>query len=77
MGKFLNTVMAVLNAVGTVLLAIIVVGGALLGGSAAWFVLGEMETGLWTRTGGTVGVGFIAGFLSWLIFNMAVLLDLD
>jgi len=77
MDKFLDAISAVLNLVGTVLMAVIVIGGALFGGSVAWFVLGAIDSGLWARVGGTIATGFISGFLSWVFINFAAFLNLD
>lgn len=77
MNKFLDAVSTALNVVGTVLMAVIVIGGALLGGTVAWFVLGGMESGPWARVGGTIVAGFISGFLSWVFVNISAFLNLD
>jgi len=77
MDKFLNAISAVLNAVGTVLIAVIIIGGALLGGAVAWFILGAMESSVWVRIGGTIAAGFISGFLSWVFINIAAFINLD
>jgi hypothetical protein len=77
MDNFLNAISAVLNVVGTVLMAVIVIGGALLSGGVAWFVLGGMDLGPWARVGGTIAAGFISGFLSWVFINVAALLNLN
>ena len=77
MDKFLNAISAVLDAIGTVLMAVIVIGGSLLGGCVAWFILGVMEVSLWTRIGGTLAAGFVSGFLSWVFINIAAFIDLD
>lgn len=77
MDKFFNAISTVLNAVGTILMAIVIIGGALLGGLVAWFILGAMESNLWVRMGGTIAAGFISGFLSWMLVNIAALINLD
>ncbi|MEL6824781.1 MAG: hypothetical protein AAFN91_00930 [Pseudomonadota bacterium] len=77
MDKFFNAISTVLNAVGTILTAIVIVGGALLGGVVAWFILGAMESNLWVRICGTIATGFISGFLSWVLVNIAAFINLD
>lgn len=77
MDKFLKSILTVLDAVGTMLLAVVVLGGALFGACLAWFVLGAMETGPLLRTSGTVAAGLISGFLSWVILSIAAFLNSD
>lgn len=77
MDKFLNAISAVLDAIGTVLMVVIIIGGTLLGGCLAWFILGVMEVSLWACIGGTLAAGFVSGFLSWVFINIAAFINLD
>ncbi|WP_213270600.1 hypothetical protein [Hyphomonas sp.] len=77
MDKVLRGFLTVLDAVGTIAMSIVVLGGALFGACLAWFVLGAMETGPVWRMTGTVGAGLISGFLSWAILNIAAFFNAD
>lgn len=77
MDKILRGFLTVLDAVGTIAMSIVVLGGALFGGCLVWFILGGMETGPFWRTTGTVAAGLISGFLSWAILNIAALFHSD
>lgn len=77
MDKFLRSILTVLDAAGTILMAVVVLGGALFGACLAWFILGGMETGPLLRTSGTVAAGLISGSLSWVILNIAAFLNSD
>jgi hypothetical protein len=77
MDKFLNGISAVLDAVGVILMAVVILGGALFGGVLAWFILGAMEPNIWVHIGGTIAAGFISGFLSWILVNIAAFSNLD
>jgi hypothetical protein len=66
---------ATISVLSFVIGAVVVLGGATLGGFVAWFVLNGTGAEPWMCVAGTAAASLVSGFVAWLLMNVFSILN--
>lgn len=77
MERFLRVVSSLLDAIGTLVTAIVILGGGVVGAALAGLFLAAENFGPVLYWGGVLAGGLAGAFLTWLAMRLFFLLGVD